>query len=183
MKSVIVQFLLHKDLYILSASVGTVVSYIVGTLTQQTPVFLFGINASLWLIALIINIVDIHTGIKADTKRKEKSGEKFSFESGKAWRAFEKIFIFTMIIWFIYTLETECLRLQLYSIYSSTLLLIKFVLLIYVVLIELQSIGENQEDIVGKKSKLFIMLDRIISIVNEGVYSKLKKSLDLNTEE
>jgi hypothetical protein len=177
MKHVIAQFLLHRDLYLLSVSVGTIISWIVGVLTQQTPLFIFGINAVLWLIALIINVIDIHTGIKADTKRKLNQGEKFKFESGKGWRAFEKIFIFTMIIWFIWTLEKECLRLNLYSIYSSILLTIKFVMLIYVVLIELQSIGENQEDIEGKKGKMFVLLDKIISIVNDGITTRLKKGL------
>ena len=181
MKHVIAEFILHKDLYILSITAGTLISSVIGVLTQQTPVLIFGINATLWFIALTMNVIDIHTGIKADTKRRLDDGEKFRFESGKGWRAFEKIFIFTMIVWFIWSLESECLRLQLSSIFSMSLLCIKFILLIYVVLIELQSIGENQEVTSGKKSKLFILLDNVIEIVNQGIYVNLKRKLNVDT--
>jgi len=174
MKNVITSFILHKDLYLLSISIGALLSAIAEFFIKYTPDYLFGINASLWGIALIINIVDISTGIKADTKRKEKLGEKFVFESGKGWRAFEKVFIFTMIIWFIYNLELEALRLHLVSIISSILFFIKFIMLNYVVLIELQSIGENEEVRFGKKGKMFLLLDKTIEIVNEGILKKLK---------
>lgn len=174
MKNVILSFWSHKDLYSLAIAIGGVFSTIGTFFIENTPSYLFGINASLWGIALLINLVDIHTGIKADTKRKLDLGEKFTFESGKGWRAIEKVFVFTMIIWFIYTLEMESIRLHTISILSSILLYIKFIMLIYVVLIELQSIGENEIVRFGKKGKMFIALDQVISIVNEGVFKKLK---------
>jgi hypothetical protein len=177
MKQLITNFLMHKDLYIVSASLGTIFASIIGAINQITPLYLFGINSTLWLIALGINIVDIHTGIKADTKRKNDLGKPFTFESGRGWRAFEKIFIFTIIIWFIYTLEIETLRLELFGFISSILLAIKFTMLIYVVLIELQSIGENEQVRFDKKSRLFILLDEIIKIVNEGILNKIKSLL------
>jgi hypothetical protein len=47
-----------------------------------------------------------------------------------------------------------------------------------VVLIELQSIGENEEARFGQKSKVFALLDRIIEAVNEGILNKLQKLLN-----
>jgi len=177
MKDVLTSFLLHKNLYFLSLSTGAILTQIVEFFINFTPTYLFGINASLWLIALVINIIDIKTGIKADTKRKEDNGGKFTFESGKGWRAVEKIFIFTMIIWFIYSLELEALRLQGFILYSSALLYIKFTLLIYVVLIEIQSIGENELVRFEKKGRVFILLDKVIEILNEGILRKIKSLL------
>lgn len=177
MKNVLTSFLLHKNLYPLSLSTGAILTQIVEFFIHFTPTYLFGINASLWLIALVINIIDINTGIKADTKRKAEKGEKFTFESGKGWRAVEKIFIFTMIIWFIYSLELEALRLKAFIFYSSILLYIKFTLLIYVVLIEIQSIGENELVRFEKKGKIFILLDKIIETLNDGILKKIKSLL------
>jgi hypothetical protein len=179
MKNVLLAFGSHKDLYSLAIAIGGFFSTIGTFFVENTPDYLFGINASLWGIALLINLIDIHTGIKADTKRKFDLGLKFKFESGKGWRAFEKIFVFTMIIWFIYTLELEAIRVQTISLIPSVLLYVKFTLLIYVVLIEIQSIGENEITRFGKKGSMFIMLDRIISIVNEGVFKKLKSLLEV----
>lgn len=175
MKQVLHSFMNHKDLQLLSISVGSILTLIFNFFSTLHERFFLGITASLWLIALIINVIDIHTGIKADTARKKKDGENFKFESGKGWRAFEKILIFTLIIWFLWTLEKEIVRLKTYDFLLSIILAIKFILFIYVILIELQSIGENEIDRFGKKSKPFLLLDKIIEAVNEGVVNKVKK--------
>lgn len=174
MKQVFQNFISHKDLYTLSISIGGLMSLIMKLFTEISERQILGMSISLWLIALIINIVDIHTGIKADTARKEKLGEKFVFKSRKGWRAFEKILIFTLIVWFIYSLEMDVVRLKFWDGFSTLLISIKFIMLIYVVLIELQSIGENEVDRFGEKSKPFTMLDKIIEIVNEGILEKVK---------
>ncbi len=174
MKQVFQSFIGHKDLYTISISMGGVMSLIMKFFTEISESQILGISMSLWFIALIINIIDIHTGIKADTARKEKVGDKFVFKSGKGWRAFEKILIFTLIVWFIYSLELDVVRLKFWTGFSSILIAIKFIMLIYVVLIELQSIGENEVDRFGEKSKPFIMLDKIVEIVNEGILTKVK---------
>lgn len=174
MKQVLHSFINHKDLYTLSISIGGIVSLLMRFFTNISEKQILGMSISLWFIALTINIIDIHTGIKADTARKQKIGESFVFKSGKAWRAFEKILIFTLIIWFIYSLEMDVVRLKFWDGFSTILISIKFIMLIYVVLIELQSIGENEVDRFGFKSKPFIMLDKIIEIVNEGILTKVK---------
>lgn len=182
MKQVFQSFISHKDLYTLSISIGGVVSLMFKFFTDISEKQIFGMSITLWFIALIINIIDIHTGIKADTVRKNKIGENFIFESKKGWRAFEKIVIFTLIVWFIHTLEIENIRLKFWDSLSGILLLVKFVMLIYVVLIEIQSIGENEEVRFGKKSKPFTMLDKIIEIVNEGILSKIKSLINVKSE-
>jgi len=179
MKNVFLTFILHKNLYFFSLSTGAILSMIVEFFVEFTPKYLFGMNVTLWLIALTINVIDIRTGIKADTKKKEDKGEKFVFESGKGWRAIEKIFVFTMIVWFIYSLELEAIRLNAFNLYSQILLYIKFILLIYIVLIEIQSIGENELVRFGKKGKTFILLDQVIEIVNKGILNKIRALLKL----
>lgn len=178
MKNVIAAFISHKDLYILSLSLGSILSAISAFFIEYTPNYIFGISISLWGIALGINIIDIYTGIKADTKKQKDEGKNFIFKSGRGWRAFEKVFIFTMIIKFIFELETECIRLGYSGALTSTLLAIKFILLVYVVLIEIQSIGENEETRFGQKSKLFRLLDKLIEVVNEGLSNKVKKMME-----
>jgi|TARA_R110000823_G_scaffold264480_1_gene384625 hypothetical protein len=178
MKQVIASFIGHKDLYIISLTLGSIFTAITSFFIKYTPSHVFGVSITLWSIALIINLIDIHTGIKANSKLKKDLGEKFVFNSGKAWRGFEKIFVFTMIIWFIWELESEVIRLNYANILSSILLVIKFIMLIYVVLIEIQSIGENEFVRFGKKGKLFTLLDKIIEVVNEGILKRLKKIIE-----
>lgn len=177
MKQVFLAFLANKNLYATSLSLGTILTTIFSFIVENTPAYLFGINTVLWLIALIINLIDIRTGLKADAKRSNDDGEQFTFKSGKGWRAIEKIFVFTMIIWFVYTMELEAIRLKSYQAISTTLMAIKFIMLCYVVLIEVQSIGENEETRFGKKSNMFVMLDKIIVLVNDGIFTNLKKLL------
>lgn len=178
MKDVISQFINHKEFYFLSISVGTLISSIISFLSTMHERLFLGVTLSIWLIAFIVNVIDIHTGIKADTASKKRIGEKFVFKSGKAWRAFEKIIIFTLLIWFLWSLETEINRLKSYNFLLSIIIAIKFILFIYVILIELQSIGENEETRFGKKSKPFILLDKIIETINEGVINRIKKTME-----
>lgn len=178
MKHVFQSFSHHKDLYIISISIGGMISTFINFISTMHEILFLGITLSMWLIAFFINVIDIHTGIKADTARRKKEGEKFVFKSGKGWRAFEKILIFTLIIWFLWSLEKEIIRLESYDFLLTIILAIKFILFIYVILIELQSIGENEFDRFGKKSKPFILLDKIIEIVNEGILNKLKSLLN-----
>lgn len=173
MKQVILTFFSHKDLYIVSLSLGSVITALSSFFLKYTPDYVFGVSITIWAVALVINIIDIHTGIKADTKIQNDKGLPFVFKSGRAWRAIEKVFVFTMIIWFIWGLEKEAIRLQYSNFFSSTLIAIKFILLIYVVLIEIQSIGENEMARFGKKGKLFQLLDKIIEIVNQGLVKKI----------
>lgn len=178
MKQLIMSFIGHKDLYTASITIGSIFTAILSFFIKYTPEYILGISLTLWLIALIINIIDIYTGIKADTKVQNDLGKNFVFKSGKGWRAFEKVFVFTMIIWFIRTLELESIRLSYFNFITSALLTIKFILLVYVVLIEIQSIGENQQIRFGTKSKLFRLLDKIIELVNEGILRRVSKTLE-----
>ena len=180
MKQFITHYFGNKELYFFSISIGSFFSMLVEFFTKNTPKELFGISISLWFIAFVVNLIDIHTGIKADTVRKEKEGKKFSFESNKAWRALEKIVVFTIIIFWAYSSEKETIRLQLPLIIASVILYIKMIFFSYVILIETQSIGENEEVRFGKKSKGFQFLDKIIEIVNEGIFTNLKKLLKIN---
>lgn len=178
MKQVFSQFISHRDLYLCSISVGTIISTIASFLSTMHERYFLGVTISLWLIVFIINVIDIHTGIKADTVLSKKDGKNFVFKSGKAWRAFEKIIIFTLIIWFLWTLEKEINRLEFFKFLLSIVTGIKFVLFVYVALIELQSIGENEFTRFNKKSKPFILLDKIIETVNDGIINRIKKILD-----
>jgi len=174
MRNFLLGFFTHKDLYIASISLGTLFSFMINFIVKLSGKELFGISMTLWGLALIINIIDIHTGIKADTKRKADKGLKFKFESGKGWRAIEKIFVFTVITAFVYHSEREFIRLGMTHWISSMFLYIKLTMFFYVILIEIQSIGENDEVRFGKKGKAFIILDNLIEIVNVGITDKVK---------
>lgn len=176
MKKVLLETFAHEKLYFASISIGSILASIFNFFYTLHEKQLLGVSLTLWAVPFLLNIIDIHTGIKASTKLKKDKGEKFVFESGKGWRAFEKIIIFTLIIWWLWSLEKEAIRLDFYSsVTLPVLVTIKFILMIYVSLIELQSIGENEETRFGKKSKLFVLLDKIIEVVNDGIINRIKK--------
>jgi len=174
MHSLFDKFINHTDLYKLSIYTGTIFTSLYTFLSDFTEKDFLGTSLILWLLLFLINIIDIHTGIKADTKRKKEVGSKFTFESGKGWRAVEKIFIFTVVIGFIFIFEKEAIKLELPNIIPAFLTYIKLIVFFYAFLIELQSIGENEEVRFGKKGKMFIMLDNIIEVTNEGILKKIK---------
>lgn len=169
------KFFGHLDLYGLSALLGTAASTLYTFSYDITEKDLFGLSIVMWLALFIINSIDIYTGIKADAKRKKDLGTNFKFESGKGWRAIEKVFIFTAVIGFLFAFEKEAIKMEAPEFISGLLVYIKAILFFYVFLIELQSIGENEETRYGRKSKLFIMLDNIINVVNEGILNKLRE--------
>lgn len=177
MKNLLIAYFTKLPLYASSLGVGSILSTIISFFVENTPAYLFGINVAIWFILFVINIIDIHTGIKADKVRCEREGKVFKFQSGKGWRAIEKIFVFSMMVWFIHTMEFEAIRVQAFDAIPITLRYIKFIMLSYVMLIELQSIGENEETRFEKKGKMFILLDNIIAIVNDGIFTNLKKLL------
>lgn len=166
-------FIGHRDLYKTSLYIGGITSTLTQFFLENTPEQIFGISIVIWFLVFFINIVDIYTGIKADSRRKKSLGKKFRFESYKGWRAIEKVFIFTIVIAFVYYFEKEIIRLDLPEFLSGLLVYTKFILFFYVTLIEVQSIGENQFVRYGNKSKLFTMLDKIVSIVDDGILSKI----------
>lgn len=175
MKYLVTNYLTHKELYIVSITFGGLFTGIMEFYNDFTQREIFGISAVLWFLLLMINLYDIKTGIRASTKLRNDNGEKFIFESKKGWRAMEKIFLFTVVIGFMYFSEAEVIRLKIFGIFSSIFFTIKLIFFIYVTLVEIQSIGENDEIVYGKKSGIFKLLDKIIDIANAGILNKVKK--------
>lgn len=182
MKNFIIQYLSHKDLYITSAGLGGAATWLLNFFSQHTPTEILGISVSIWLVVFCINLYDIHTGIKADTQRRLQNGERFIFESRKGWRAFEKVFVFTAVVFFLHYFEQELVRYKMPPVLCSAFLWIKLALFFYLVLIELQSIGENDEVRFGKKGKLFMLLDNVIGVVNDGIIGYVKRIFSNKTE-
>lgn len=168
------KFINHFDLYRTSFLLGTLTTSIYTIFNDFTTRQFFGTSLILWSLLLLINVIDIYTGIKADTKRKKDLNVNFKFESGKGWRAIEKIFIFTVAIGFLFIFEKEAVSLDLPKFTTIGFTYTKLTIFFYAFLIELQSIGENEETRFGKKGKMFTMLDNIIEIVNEGLLNKIK---------
>lgn len=177
MKYFLTEYFTHKTLYILSISIGGLSTLLIETTMILAQSTLFGISILMWLMALVINLIDIYTGIKADTKKRLDLGEKFVFQSKRGWRAVEKIFVFTFIIAFLHISEKEAFRNSFEKV-MFILLIVKLSLFFYTVLIEIQSIGENEETRFGKKGKLFKLLDTIIEVVNDGILTRLKRVFD-----
>jgi uncharacterized protein YacL len=82
MKQVIANFIAHRDLYMISITLGSVFTAITSTFVKFTPSYVFGISITLWIAALVINLVDIYTGIKASSK-KRKTQEKFLYSKAE----------------------------------------------------------------------------------------------------
>ena len=183
MKDFFLNYLGHKDLYPLAISLGGTVSYIVSLFSEHSDKELFGISITLWFIAFIINLLDIKTGIAADKVRKEKEGKKFSFESNRGWRAIEKIVLFTIIISFLHHSHLECIKNKFPELVGQSLLSIKFIAFFYVIILEIKSIGENDETRFGKKGNGFIFLDKVIEVLSDGILENIKKLLGMKKEE
>lgn len=177
MKYFLNEFLYHKTLYTLSISFGSVLAYIIEKSILIANSTLFGLSIAIWLMAFAINLYDIYTGIKADTVKQEKLGKKFEFKSNRAWRSVEKIFVFTFIIGFLHFSEGEALRYD-FKTLIFIILVVKLSLFFYTVLIEFQSIGENEFERFGKKGKIYQFLDKVIEVVNDGILTRLKRVFD-----
>lgn len=167
-------YLSESKIYVLSIGFSTIFTTIYNYLISDTPKEIFGVSVSLWLIALILNLFDIQSGIRADKVRSKKLNEEFRFKSGKGWRAFEKIFIFSMFIWFVNTFQQESIKNNFPDFVATMFTFAKFVGFFYVSLLEFQSIGENREDIYGKKEKAFHLLDKLLVIMDDGILDKFK---------
>lgn len=171
-----------KDLFLPSLFLGGSFTAFKSILTASTPSEIFGYSLSIWFVALVINGWDIYTGVKADIKRRKDLGENFVFDSEKGAKAFEKILGFTVIIATVYHFQLESIRLGYPDWIATGLNYIKSIFFFYVILIEFQSIGENNEVRHGDKGKLFKMLDGLIDIINKGIFDKLKSLLGINKD-
>ena len=153
----------------------------------HTPEEIFGYSLSMWFVALLVNFWDIYTGVRADIVTRKKNGGKFEFSEDKGWKAFEKIFGFSIIICLIWRFELEAIRLNYDPIVTTSLNVLKSIFFFYVMLIELKSIGRNNETRFGYKGDLFKLLDRVISIVDGGLMYRLKNLIygekDINENE
>lgn len=166
-----------------SISIGGFIATAFNFIKVNTPSEILGCSIALWSVALSMNVWDIITGIKTDVYNQKLKGLKWKFNPDKGYKAFEKIIGFTCIIWFLYSFEKETVRLNYSETWTSTFNYAKFILFFYVVLIELKSIGQNNEVREGKKGELFVLLDSIIAIVNDGIISNLKKLFRINKTE
>lgn len=179
MKYFLTQFFSHKTLYVFSISIGGIFAFIVEKAILLKESTLFGLSILIWLMAFGINLIDIYTGIKADTKRKQDLGEKFVFQSKRGWRAIEKIFVFTFIIAFLHVSEKEAFRWS-FNTLMFVIIVVKLSLFFYTILIEIQSIGENEEVRFGKKGRVYKVLDSVIEAVNEGLLTRLRRAINGN---
>lgn len=175
MEKLLLKYISHQNLYLTSIGAGGIVTYIVKLFQDYTPKELFGIMLGLWAGLLVINIIDIRTGILADKVREEKEGRRFSFKSRRGWRAVEKIFVFTTVIYYLYKLEEQLMTYGYAEWLVSTIMTIKIGIFFYIMLIELQSIGENNEVRFGKKEKIYLLLDNVVITVNDGILGWIKK--------
>lgn len=178
MKQTYLYLIEGKSLFLPSIFLGGSFTALKSFFLENTPSEVFGYSLSIWFIALVVNAWDIHTGVKADIKTHKEKGEGFKFNPDKGWKAFEKIFGFTVIIGMIYRFELEAVRLGYPQIITTVLNAIKSIFFFYVILIELQSIGNNNEVRFGQKGKLFKMLDSLISIADTSILDRFKKLIN-----
>lgn len=175
-------YLGHKEFYFISAISGTSFATLFTFLKENTPEQIFGLSLSIWVILLVINLFDNHSGIKAHKKICQIEGEKFTFKSGKGWRFPEKIGLFTIVIGFCYHFEKEAILYDFPSYISILFTWFKFAFSFYIGLLEFQSIGENREVIYSKKEKPFHLLDKIIIAIDDGFIAKIKSFFYSNNQ-
>lgn len=166
-----------------SVLVGGWFANIFNTIKTNTPSEILGCSITLWWVVFAVNIWDIWTGIMADSHTQKINGGKWKFNPDKGFKAFQKIIGFTFIIFFLYNFEKETIRLGYSETWSNAFNYSKFIFFFYVVLIELKSIGNNNNVRFGEKNESFKMLDTIISLVNEGIISNIKKLFKITKSE
>lgn len=162
----------YLNLTICLAAVTTFFSSLFMTITEKS---IFGVSLALWLIAAIVNLFDIITGLKAFAHKQRENGDVFKISSKKGWRGIEKASMFTAIIFIIYLFEKESLRLGFTENISLVAVYIKFFVFFYGILMELVSIGENREVVLGYKPKIFKSLDKVAEFVTDGIIERAKK--------
>lgn len=175
MEKLLLKYISHHNLYLTSIGAGGIAASIIRIFKEYTPEEVFGISIGLWAALLVVNIIDVRTGILADKIRREQEGERFRFVSRKGWRAIEKIFVFTAIIYWLFKFEEQLLNYNYSQWLISGIMTIKIGLFFYTTLVEVQSIGENNEVRFGKKEKIYLLLDNIVIAVNDGILGWVKR--------
>lgn len=137
------------------------------------PLTLF---ALLMLAYVIVSMVDFYTGISASKKEHiiSTGSPRGYIQSDKLWSSVWK-FLGVLLIASILTLFTLVFAIMsMSSLYNVFLMGIVFFYL-SVILFDLHSIGENQFRRYGHKPKIYVLLDRASTVIQDGFLKKIGK--------
>lgn len=163
---------------------GATMATISNFFNTYTPSEVLGYSLSMYGVAMAVNAWDIYTGVRLDWKKQKAGGAKrFSFNDDKGFKAIQKILGFMIVLYMIHSFEQESIRLHYNKIVPTILNASKSIFFVYVILIELKSIGNNNKEYYGEKSALFVMLDNIIDLINKGIIDYIKRTLKIKSNE
>jgi hypothetical protein len=121
----------------------------------------------------IVFMIDFATGINASRREINRDGIKFSPSSGKLWSSFWKLFVINVLICFQIPFALVFGAMGLDTIHTI-FLFVMILLSIAASLFDMISIGENYKRSYDKKPKVFELIERVSSAVNEGIIQKVK---------
>jgi hypothetical protein len=121
----------------------------------------------------IVFMVDFATGINASRREINRDGLKFRPSSGKLWSSFWKLFVINVLICFQIPFALVFGAMGLETIHTI-FLFVMILLSIAASLFDMISIGENYKRSYDKKPKVFELIERVSSAVNEGIIQKVK---------
>jgi len=133
------------------------------------PVVAAAVSLSLYFVVFWLDFI---SGVKAS--RHEAEDKENYFSSAKGWSSMWKIATVTVLVtWSSFFSILAAIGNLPYL--PGFFMLAAGTISIMATLLDIYSIGENQERLTGKKAKIFEWLENIRKAINEGVLRKLAK--------
>ena len=133
------------------------------------PILVAGVSLSLYYVVFLMDFI---SGVKAS--RHEAEDKENYFSSAKGWSSMWKIATVSVLVtWSSFFSMLAAIGEM--KILSGFFLLSAGTIAIMASLLDVYSIGENQQRLTGKKAKIFEWFENVRNAINEGVMGRLRK--------
>lgn len=161
-----------------TAFMGVAVSPIINKLTSRiyeiashdAVITSLLINFTLAVISIGLVFVDGFTGIVASKGRGEVLSTK------KAFAGVTKVFIYGMYFMFLFLLMDVAIDLSGHTYVRTAMTTIKLYSILWIILWELRSIGDNIESKFNKTYAIFYMVDKLVEIIEKKIVNRVSNS-------
>ena len=169
-------FSVHNVSLLIMAAPGSVsLTALLDALLQDTPIKALVLPLIVAAVCLVmyfsVFLLDFASGLKAS--RYESADKENYFSSAKGWSSIWKIATVSILVtWSSFFSMLAALGSLPYL--PDFFMLASGTIAIMATLLDIYSIGENQQRLTGKKAKIFEWLENIRKVINEVVVRKVK---------
>lgn len=167
----------------ISATFATLTDYV----QANAPDDVFGFTWKLLLFALGFSVWNFKTGFQASIARAKRDGTFVSkrqlFDYDKAWKFLGRMFGFILVIGFLHYFGEQMILFGYSEFWVSSISYVKTFFFFFVCMIELKSVGDNNEVRFGEKGTVFALLDKLVDAFKRGAVKKVEQTLNIEKNE